>query len=171
MIPPSAVNARRPSSVWADIFAVSWGLTIVVAVLVLIAPPVDLFVDADKPFVRSIGWGDRIANTVAVVLIQNVVLAFILLATHLTRLLEGIAASVKEEPALDVPSHPSAPAPAAMKGSVSARPATDPMTQERDRFDWEGSRWECSSCGAPNGLLDRWGCWRCKTPKPEPAEG
>lgn len=167
LIPLSGVDARSPSSLWASIFGATWWLTIAFAVIVAIAPPIDFFVPAAGR-VGSTGWDDRIANVVAVVLLQNVVLAFILLAAHVTRLLESIAASVAKDAPDGMPSPRSVSDRAVMKGQVSIRPNTASVPSDGDLHDWEGNRWECSSCGAPNGLLDRWNCWRCKAPKPKP---
>lgn len=107
LIPFTATRARLTSESWEGAFKGTWVLTILFAVLAFIAPPIDFISDPNRPLITGIG--DRVLNTLLVVLVQNVFLAFLLFAVHVTRLLEGMTTETGEEVVATSVLTPSAP--------------------------------------------------------------
>jgi len=158
LIPASYTDAPSPSTVWEGMFRATWWLTLVLAGLGALAAPIDLFA-GENPLRQSIGVGDRIANAVVIVLIQNVVLAFILFAAHVTRLLEEVARANRT-----VNGHTS-PAATRTAREAEAQPISSPESA-RGADEPPAHLWDCPNCGSRNGMFDKVKCWRCQTTKP-----
>lgn len=144
LIPPSFVKERPAADAWRDIYITTWWLTVLVTAGAFFASPLDFFPSAD-PLDREIGVGDRIANSVVVILAQNVVLLMILFAAHVVRSLEELVAQGKTSPAVSSPTHPPRSAP---------QQATNDDPRETPGI------WYCAACQTKNGQFDV-NCWRC----------
>jgi hypothetical protein len=134
LIPLAALKAQTPSETWSSIFKATWVLSFVLAIAAFAAAPIDFFADAAQPGVPSISAEDRFTNLVLVILLQNVVLAFLLFATHVTSLLEAALPQASSPGPVSVPKAPKPPSPDA---------------------------WTCRSCGTLNEPDSRGICRSC----------
>ncbi len=95
LIPLSAIDDPRPSRTWVNLYRVTWWLTAGLVLLAFVVPPLNFSAGA------SVSLGTRVGNAFAVLLLQNVVLALLLLGGHVTQLLERVVGVDEPEAGMD----------------------------------------------------------------------
>lgn len=155
LIPWSSIDSRSPATVWRNIFLATWWLTVVLAIAALVTAPFDFFA-SENPLEADINVGDRIANAILVVLVQNVVLAMLLFAAQVVRLLEE-GHAIARQGNLSLP-----------RGSNQASPDAGVVSPKSPDDEAAIGIWYCDGCRSRNGRFDS-RCWNCHLQQDSPS--